>query len=366
MKHIETPAWKLTADCIRSSFRSSGKRHLLLIGSKQSGKSTLLSLLTNNALPGITTRTITGDSVYLLENSTGHEALIGVRDILREGANCRMHPIFSGFMALGLPAMERCIRCGSPWISMDQIGYLELACPEYCDLLLRLMDRKRLIATVWKQEHPFLTRLLARDDVFAVDLDHPFGDFGCVIMASGLATRFGRNKLMTPFLGEPMIRRVLNATDGIFARRVVVTRHRSVADYCRDLGVEVILHDLPNRSDTVRLGLERCADLPGCMFCQADQPLLRADTVKSLTLCAAAEPDMIWRAAAEATPVSPILFPRWAYPELMELPEGKGGGVVAEKYPQKVRLLSVRNPDELEDADTVEDLYRLQSKSSRV
>ena len=72
MKHIETPAWKLTADCIRSSFRSSGKRHLLLIGSKQSGKSTLLSLLTNNALPGITTRTITGDSVYLLENSTGH------------------------------------------------------------------------------------------------------------------------------------------------------------------------------------------------------------------------------------------------------------------------------------------------------
>ena len=38
---------------------------------------------------------------------------------------------------------------------------------------------------------------------------------GCVIMASGLSTRFGSNKLLTPFGPgrEPMLRRAFAATD---------------------------------------------------------------------------------------------------------------------------------------------------------
>ena len=57
---------------------------------------------------------------------------------------------------------------------------------------------------------------------------------GCVIMASGMGTRFGGNKLMADFGGAPMIARILQATDGLFARRVVVTRHADVAAFCLD------------------------------------------------------------------------------------------------------------------------------------
>ena len=39
---------------------------------------------------------------------------------------------------------------------------------------------------------------------------------GCVIMASGLGKRFGGNKLMADFHGEPMVCRILDATEGIF------------------------------------------------------------------------------------------------------------------------------------------------------
>ena len=37
---------------------------------------------------------------------------------------------------------------------------------------------------------------------------------GCVIMASGLSTRFGSNKLLAPFgpAGEPLLCRALDAT----------------------------------------------------------------------------------------------------------------------------------------------------------
>ena len=44
-------------------------------------------------------------------------------------------------------------------------------------------------------------------------------------MASGMSKRFGSNKLLADFHGEPMIMRILRATDGLFTRRVVVTRH---------------------------------------------------------------------------------------------------------------------------------------------
>ena len=45
---------------------------------------------------------------------------------------------------------------------------------------------------------------------------------GCVIMASGLSTRFGSNKLLADFGGRPMLCRVLDATDTpALAARVV-------------------------------------------------------------------------------------------------------------------------------------------------
>lgn len=169
---------------------------------------------------------------------------------------------------------------------------------------------------------------------------------------------------MAPFAGEPMIARILDATDGIFSRRVVVTRHADAAAYCRSRGLEVLLHTLPHRSDTVRLGLETMPQCRFCMFCPADQPLLRHSTVASLARSAAEAPEFIWRPAFGGQPGAPIVFPQWAYPELLNLPEGKGGGVLAQKYPHLVRIIPVREEWELMDADTPEALRFLENKIS--
>ena len=182
---------------------------------------------------------------------------------------------------------------------------------------------------------------------------------GCVIMASGLGKRFGGNKLMADFGGQPMIARILAATEGIFDRRVVVTRHEDVALLCRKQGIEVVLHDLPNRNDTVRLGLEAVGDVDGCLFCPGDQPLLRKETVEALVNAWRKEPDLIWRTAFEGQPGAPILFPKWVFSELLTLPEGKGGGILTQKYPERVRLHPVRDRYELIDVDTRENLMKL-------
>ena len=192
---------------------------------------------------------------------------------------------------------------------------------------------------------------------------HYFPKIGCVIMASGLGKRFGSNKLMADFQGKPMIQRALVATAGLFSQCVVVTRHEDVAALCREQNLDVVLHDLPYRSDTVRLGLEALGDLDACMFLPGDQPLLRRETVANLLQNWQQHPDCIIRPIHEDTEGSPVLFPSWAFPELKNLPEGRGGGVVIKKHPQEIFRVSVSNPFELADADTPETLEFLKGLS---
>lgn len=383
------PVYRLTEGCIWNSFRSSGKRHLILTGDRGSGKSTLLSgllrkLSFSGPVPGVTTWAEPGQAVYLRENISEETVQVGRFDPLLPGRENRMRPLPEGFQEAGVRMLGRLAEQEGEWASIDEIGYLESGCADYCDAVRRLMERKRLAAAVRRQELPFLTELCGRPDVFLVDLDAPFGKLGCVIMASGLGKRFGGNKLMAELKGKPLIQYALDATEGIFERRVVVTRHKEVEELCRRQGVPVVFHSLPYRSDTVRLGLESLGagtdagksgteaeikiappaenGLEGCMFCPGDQPMLGRETVASLALCAASGKNTIWRTVWNGQEGSPVLFPAWVFPELLALPEGKGGGFAAGKHRELVRTVSARSQWELKDVDCLEDLELLAEK----
>ena len=199
---------------------------------------------------------------------------------------------------------------------------------------------------------------------------------GCVIMASGLSRRFGANKLLADFCGQPMLCRAFaaTATPGISAR-IVVTRSEEVQALCRAQGVPVLLHSLPGRNDTVRLGLsallEQQSELSGCMFLPGDQPLLRRETVEAMTerFCPTEWQKETEReifrlgAVAENDPAplvgSPVLFGSSFFSELLTLPENKGGNVLLKKYPAQVRTICIADSAELLDADTPEVLQQL-------
>ena len=154
---------------------------------------------------------------------------------------------------------------------------------------------------------------------------------GCVIMASGLSTRFGSNKLLTPFGPgrEPMLRRAFAATDTpLLASRVVVARSPEVETLCREVSVPCLLHALPGRNDTVRLGLEALL---------AERP--------------------------DPTPLvgSPVLFDSGYFPALRTLPEGKGGSFLLRQYPEQVHCFYTAHHEELWDADTPEALQKLEA-----
>lgn len=116
-------------------------------------------------------------------------------------------------------------------------------------------------------------------------------------MASGVGARFGGNKLMAELCDVPLVGHVVRATDGLFSRRVVVTRHADVAALCETLGAQVILHDEPCRNDTVRLGMEAMDGCDTVTFVQGDQPLIRPASIAALLR--AAERDAARRGVAD-------------------------------------------------------------------
>lgn len=227
---------------------------------------------------------------------------------------------------------------------------------------------------------------------------------GCIVMASGVGVRFGGNKLMTELCDVPLVGHVVRATDGLFSRRVVVTRHADVAALCETLGAQVILHDEPCRNDTVRLGMEAMDGCDTVTFVQGDQPLIRPASIVALLRaaerdaagaarrdaagrgvadvvgcdavgavkhdavgCNAAEGSVahIWRASFDGVPGAPVLFPSWVFDELRSLPRGKGGGFVAKAHAECVRTIEVSSEWELFDVDTRDDLRQLQTHIAR-
>lgn len=351
---------KLTVNSIKKSFLNSDKRHLIITGSKKSGKTTLFNLITENKLYGLTTYAVRGESVYLEENFSGRKVRIGIFDDSIKSKENKMRCIESGFETFGKEILGKCFSMEEDWFSVDEIGYLEDSCGEYCDMLEKLLNQKRMVAVLRKQDTGFSKRILSRNDIFIVDVDNPFGNMGCVIMASGFGRRFGENKLMTVFNGRPLIENVIDATEGVFGKRIVVTRYTGVADLCKERKAETVIHDLKNKNDTVRLGVEKMPYVDGYMFCPADQPLLKRDTVIALVLSAVNDPEYIWRLSYGEKTGTPVWFPKSYFSELCALPENSGGNYLMKKYPERIKCISPFDENELFDVDTKEDLKILE------
>lgn len=205
------------------------------------------------------------------------------------------------------------------------------------------------------------------------------GSIGCVIMASGLAKRFGSNKLLALFGGRPLLCRTFDATDTpLLTGRIIVTRSAEVEQLCGQYGIPCLRHTLPGRNDTVRLGLEalltRQPALAGCMFLPGDQPLLRRESVERV-IEASRDPArsqketeraafrLAYQSPEEPDPLvgSPVLFTRGFFSDLRTLPEGKGGSFLLRNEPEQVHLVLTAHREELLDADTPEALRELEA-----
>lgn len=187
----------------------------------------------------------------------------------------------------------------------------------------------------------------------------------CIVMASGQAKRFGRNKLVEPFCGVTLLGYTLqNLPREAFSRVLVVTRWPEAAAIAREMDCEVLLHGRTGRGEGIALAMERLAGEAGWAFCQADQPLVSPDSWRRLCAAFAARPGY-YRLAWRGEGGSPALFPASALAGLRALGPQQGGGAVLRAHEGEVRLVEAAVEWELWDADTPAQLERLEAIASR-
>lgn len=165
-----------------TSFRESGKKHLLITGNKKSGKTTVLKEILKDVIylekyhektniGGIITYAVKDDScipnyVVLSDfNNTDTNGIIAKR---KTDASSLI-PIPETFENLGTNILKKYNNSNVDFIVIDEIGYLEVNCLQYQKEIIKSFD-KRVIAVIRKELNSFTEILIQRQDVFLIDI----------------------------------------------------------------------------------------------------------------------------------------------------------------------------------------------------
>ena len=382
----------LDALAVFTFFKMSDKKHLFITGDRGSGKSYLLNSILNQTKDAtdmsdffnfnylLSRRTDTPEVVIksnLIDD--GKEYVIGRPRTLtpvspKKGNN--MTIVEDGFINCACPAiMKHLMTSADSVFVIDELGYLESSCGEFQEHIRTLLDNSRVLAVIRKQSTEFLDSIKSRADVLLIDIDNTFSSISCIIMASGMSKRFGTNKLLAPFNNNTLFENAINISRFVsFGKTLAVTRHEELVHICEREHIHCIKHNMPYRNDMVHLGVshilkETCCQKNNCprgiLFLPADQPLITKTSLQLLCLLFVyhnsdnSQHNTICRLAFNENAGAPVIFPECYYNELLRLPQGKGGGFIAKKYPAQVVLVPAQDEYELYDIDTPDDLTQL-------
>lgn len=190
---------------------------------------------------------------------------------------------------------------------------------------------------------------------------------GCVVMASGLSARYGKNKLLEDLGGRAVILRTVDSLRMAGYAPLVVTRSDAVAALMDREGVACIRHDGPLKSDTMHVGINALPpDAAGWLFMPGDQPLASPDSLQRLAARFLAHPDRAVRLGYGDTPGSPVVFPAACREALLAYAGDRGGTDVLRSRRISCDTVQAGQPWELWDVDTPEELARIRQKYTEI
>jgi molybdenum cofactor cytidylyltransferase len=182
---------------------------------------------------------------------------------------------------------------------------------------------------------------------------------GALILAAGMGTRMGRNKLLLDVGGQPLVKHVIDAAaeGGCYVVNVVYS-DEAVRERIGSTVACVANPDASSgQASSIRIGLQSLPEeLAGALIMLGDQPLVGSRTVAMLLRAWRREGA---RPATAATYGSaegwrpPLVVDRSLWPDLMELQGDEGARVLFRERPDLLdTVLSGGRP---EDVDTPED-----------
>ena len=182
----------------------------------------------------------------------------------------------------------------------------------------------------------------------------------CILMASGLSERYGKNKLLEELDGREIILHTAGSLLAAGFRPLAVTRSEKIKTLMEREGIPCVLHDKPKKSDTMHIGiLHTDPDAAGYLFMPGDQPLVRPASLRRLAEQFFRCPERAVRLGYKDRPGSPVLFPAFCRKNLLAYEGERGGMEVIRQNRIPCDTVQAESDWELWDADTPEEMERI-------
>ena len=190
---------------------------------------------------------------------------------------------------------------------------------------------------------------------------------GCIVMAAGASVRFGsENKLLADFGGKPVLTRTLSMLPrDEFSRIVCVVSCEETQALCEENAFPFVRTEGGAVSVSIRAGVRCMEGMDGCMFVNGDMPLLREESIRAMAARFHLAPEKGLRLSVNGEAVSPVLFPKSFFPDLLALSGEKGGISILKKRGIVFDTVEASDPAEVLDIDTQEQLRDLQTRNTQ-
>ena len=177
-----------------------------------------------------------------------------------------------------------------------------------------------------------------------------------ILLAAGLSTRMGLDKLLLPFQGLTLLEHTIGVISAFpFYQRILVTTQARLSVINLDKKIKAIVNSNPElgQSGSIRLGVMNATG-DAYMFFMADQPLLDHAAIEALLRYADGE-HIVYPIFNEV-PCTPAIFPAKFREELLSVQGDQGGRQIRQSHPDACLPIELRSGAPLLlDVDTWED-----------
>ena len=193
-------------------------------------------------------------------------------------------------------------------------------------------------------------------------MDTEAKNIGCIILASGLSRRYGKDKLLEKLGDREVILHVADHLREAGLAPLAVTRSRAVEALLDRSGVRRVHHDGARKSDSMHAGIESLPlDTAGYLFMPADQPLVTPDSLRRLAERFGRCPSRAVRLGFGEAVGSPVVFPAAYREDLLAYAGDRGGMDVLRAKNAPCDVVQAGHAWELWDVDTPKSMERVKS-----
>lgn len=186
---------------------------------------------------------------------------------------------------------------------------------------------------------------------------------GAALLAAGVGSRFGGNKLLADYGGQPMVCRALSALCAIpAARRVAVASDERVIALAREYGLQPVVNDAPQlgQARSVALAVSSLSDMDAVLLMLGDQPRVSGESLSRLVAAFEQSGKGLACLSDETHAGNPAVFSRRYFDQLAALEGDRGAKGILRQNQDDLVIVPCVYPYELADADTPQALAAMQ------